>query len=80
MKRSWSSIETKIGKPSFWRYQSHLFRKNVFVDNRIDKKTASKEELEKAAVEKFAIAARRKVIWIYKTISWALGLVKTSIW
>ena len=52
----------------------------MFVDNRIDKKTASKEELEKAAVEKFAIAARRKVIWNYKTISWALGLVKTSIW
>jgi len=37
-------------------------RKNVFIDNRIDKKTANTDELEKAAVEKFAIAARRKAL------------------
>ena len=35
-------------------------RKNVFHDGRIDKKKMSAEDIEKIAVEKYAIEARKK--------------------
>ena len=77
---------TSYSPTPLYKHQQEIkksFRKNVFIDNRIDKKSASKDELEKAAVEKFAIAARRKVcahssmvlrVFPCKEIPWGIPL------